>query len=166
MKNRYVDELRTEAGFEEEEEIPAENLLPVSPEEDEKTVRRTMKTVFFFMGVFFIAELLAVLFLIGGPIVKPEPEKWKAVFGLVLGEVFGALWFFSLSLQVKSALELQENQAKNRMRLGAILRYLLLAGLIAGASFTRIADPILILVGVFNLKLAAFVSGLFDKKHA
>ena len=166
MKNKYVDELRAEAGFEEDGEIPAENLLPVLPEEEEKTVRRTMKTVFFFMGIFFIAELLIVLFFIGGPVWQPDADKWKALFGLLLGEAFGVLWFLSLSVQVKSALDLPENKAKNRMRLGAILRYLLLAGLVVGAYFTRIVDPILILVGVFNLKLAAFISGLLDKKHA
>ena len=166
MKNRYVDELRAEAGLEEEDEIPEENILPVLPGEEEKTVRETMKTVFFFMGVLFLIEAVIVLLFIGGPLVRPTWDKWKALLGLVVGEAFGVLWFLSISSQIRHVLDLQEHQAKNSMRLGAVLRFLLLAAVVVGAYFTRIVDPILILVGVFNLKLSAFLSGFFNKKHA
>lgn len=166
MKNKYVEELRAEAGLEEEEDIPEENLLPVSPETEQKTVRKTMKTVFFFMGVLLVLEAAVVLFLLYGPINDWSHGKWQALAGLLVGGILGALWFWSLSRQIRGTLELPEQQAKNRMRLGAILRYVLLAALIAAAFITKILNPLLILIGVLNLKPAAFFSGLLNKKHA
>ncbi|MBO4411723.1 MAG: hypothetical protein J5794_06005 [Lachnospiraceae bacterium] len=166
MKNKYFDELKEAAGLEEEEEIPEENLVPVSPEEGQLTVRRTVRTVFFIMGILTLLEALAVLFLADGPVTDWEHGKWQDFAGLFLGAAVGAVWFWTMKIQIEQTAELPENQAKWKIRLGAVLRYLVLAGLIVGAWLTGFANPILIFIGVFNLKLAIYLSGLFNKKHS
>lgn len=166
MKNKYFDLLKEEGLRDEEDEIPEENLLPISGEEDEKKVRHTVFTMLLFLGLFTVVEALLVLFLLYGSVTEWSKGKGQALLGLALGSAVAVFWLFTMKRNVEDSLTPGEAHPKAKIRIGAVLRYLLLAGLLVFAVFTHWIDPVLLLVGVFNLKLAGYASWIFDKKHA
>ena len=164
MKNKYFDQLKEEAELEDELEVPEENLLPVSPEEDRKKLKKTVTAVYAVMAFLFAAEFAVVLFFVGGPVGNWTNGKWQAVLGLVLGAAFGAVWFATLKIQTERAVEAPETQSKRKIRAGAIIRYVVLLLLLTGALLTGWANPVLIIIGVLNMKLAAYAAGFFLSK--
>ena len=45
-----------------------------------------------------------------------------------------------------------------------MLRMLIFIGILAAGYFTGVMNPILLIVGAFNLKIAAYIAGLFFQK--
>lgn len=166
MKNRYFDELKEIGITEEEEEIPEENLLPFSETGEKERVRKTVRAVLFVMLGLLAVETAVVLFFVGGPVSDWTHGKWQALLGLFIGVALAVLWFLTIRHEIERATEEPEMDPHKKIRIGTILRYLALLAILAGAFLTGWANPILILIGMLNLKVAAYASGFFNKQNA
>lgn len=164
MKNKSYDILE-EIGIIEEEEIPEEKLISTSPDEDQKAVQKTVGSLMLIMGVLAVIELVLVLVFAGRSDGWVQ-GRWRAVLGLFIGLAISVGWLFSIKAQFKNGVGSEGTEIRKKIRIGAIIRYFILVAVLLTAYFTGFAHPILIIVGVFNLKIAAYLSGFFNKKDA
>ena len=158
-KNKYYDALYEEGLKDEEEEIPEENLLPESYANDRTDVKKTVLLVLILMGCFTFVEAVLIF-------VLPFPVFFERIcgrgglfFGLLIGLILGAVWFLTMEYQLRGILG-GAPSPKAKLKIGAILRILLVIGVLVLAYFTRWFSPITVLIGVLNLKFAAFLAGM------
>ena len=166
-KNKYYEKLIDEnLVFEDEDTEPDEDdLAPYDPALSEGIVEKTTKTVLLLIGGFFLLETLIVLFFIYGNVTVWTGGKWQALLGLFVGSGFAVAWFLAIRHQIEKLVDPGAQHVKGRLRGGAIVRMLLFMGLLAAGYFTKIMDPILMIAGAFNLKIAAYLTGLIFQKR-
>lgn len=160
MKNKYMDMLREEANLEEdeqEEEISEENLLPYDEEKSqhatEELVTVMRRTILLLSG---LEAVITVCFVYGFPN-NWTHGKWQALLGLLIGTAYAVLWLYSLKWQMESLVMPETTHQKGKLKLGSVARILLLALICAAALVTKVFNPILVIIGAFNLKLAGLL---------
>ena len=166
-KNKYYEKLIDEnLVFEDEDTEPdEEDLAPYDPARSEGIVDKTARTVLLLIGGLFLLEALVVLFFIYGNVTVWSRGKWQALLGLLVGSAFAVLWFLAIRHQIERLVDPGAQHVKGRLRGGAVVRMLLFIGLLAAGYFTKVMDPILMIVGAFNLKIAAYLTGLLFQKN-
>ena len=134
------------------------------PEDGERRLKRTVQGVLLLIALFTLIELLVVLFFIGGETFVFGELKLACVLGLLIGAGMAMLLFLLMKRQIETVLDLPENSAKNRLRLGSILRIVSVMALaVLFAFLMKYIHPLAFLVGVLNLKAAALLQPLLDK---
>lgn len=166
-KNKYYEKLIDEnLVFEDEDTEPdEENILPYDPARSEGIVEKTTRTVLLLIGGFFLLEALIVLFFIYGNVTVWSRGKWQALLGLLVGSVFAVIWYLAIRHQIERIVDPGATHVKGRLRGGAVVRMLLFIGLLAAGYFTNVMDPILMVIGAFNLKIASYLTGLIFQKR-
>ena len=168
MKNKYFEELR-EMGFEEEiTDYSDDPDFTPSPEsaDDPEEVPRTFRVVLILMAGLFAAEEAAVFGLMTAFLPDKASLKYACMLGLLLGSLIGALIFYLMKLQVVkiTGADPEDRSLSWKLKIGAVLRILLVAGAAAGALFIRAVNPIALIFGVLNLKAAVLLYPLFGKR--
>lgn len=182
-KNKYYSELLEAAdlsdlidGEDETEEadaydasLPDEgaeyDAAPAETEEEdgEDPMTRTVRAVLMLIVFFTLAELLIVLFFIGGEDFTFGSLKLSCALGLIAGGCAAAVFFLLMKRQVETVTAMPSQSAKNRLKLGSILRILAVAAMTVLFAFTKVIHPLAFLIGVLNLKFAALAAPLLDK---
>ena len=164
-KNKYFNILYEEGMTDEpEEEIPEENILPYDEEAHKDSVQKLTKSVLYTIAGLAALEVLIVLFFVYGFVNDWTHGKWQAIVGLIVGSAYGALWFMMIVWQTESLLMPEETHHKGKLKLGAVARYALLVGLGALGYFTGWFNPLLMVIGAFNMKLSSYLQPLLQKK--
>ena len=166
-KNKYYEKLIDEnLVFDDEDTEPSEeDLAPYDPALSAGIVGKTTKTVMLLIAALYLLEMLIVLFFVyGGPAVW-DRGKWQALLGLTVGAGFAELWYLAIRNQIERLIDPAAQHVKGRLRGGAVVRMLLFIGLLAAGYFTKVMDPILMIVGAFDLKIAAYLTGLIFQKQ-
>ena len=182
-KNKYYSELLEAAdlndlidGEDETEEadaydasLPDEgaeyDAAPAEAEEEdgEDPMIRTVRAVLLLIALFTLAELLIVLFFIGGEDFTFGSLKLSCALGLIAGGCAAAVFFLLMKRQVETVTAMPSQTAKNRLKLGSILRILAVAAMAVLFAFIKVIHPLTFLIGVLNLKFAALAAPLLDK---
>ena len=165
LKNKYYEELRETLREEENEEIPAENLKPAEDANDRTEVRKTIAFVLGAMAALAVIEALVILFFFGGSISSPEPAKWKMELGLLIGLLLGVGYLFTIKLQIDATLS-GTPHPNGKMKIGAFLRYIVVIVLIGVGVFTNWFHSFTAIIGLYNLKLASFITGLVRNRKS
>ena len=124
---------------------------------------RTVRAVLMLIVFFTLAELLIVLFFIGGEDFTFGSLKLSCALGLIAGGCAAAVFFLLMKRQVETVTAMPSQSAKNRLKLGSILRILAVAAMAVLFAFTKVIHPLAFLIGVLNLKFAALAAPLLDK---
>ena len=166
-KNKYYEKLIDEnLVFEDEDTEPdEEDLAPYDPALSSGIVGKTSRTVMLLIAGLFLAEALIVLLLVYGNATVWDRGKWQALLGLFIGSAFAELWYLAIRRQIERIIDPGAQHVKGRLRGGAVLRMLLFIGLLAAGYFTKAMDPILLIAGAFNLKIASYLTGLLFQKN-
>ncbi len=166
-KNKYYEKLIDEKlVFDDEDTEPDdENLKPYDPEKSKDIVDKTQKTVLLLIAALTILETLIVLLFVGGDPTVWDQGKWQALLGVLVGSGFAVLWLLSIRHQIERLVDPAAQHVKGRLRGGAVLRMLIFIGILAAGYFTGFMNPILLIIGAFNLKIAAYLAGLIFQKR-
>ena len=165
--NKYYEKLIDEnLVFDDEDTEPSEeDLLPYDPARSEGIVRKTSRTIMLPIAGLYLLEFLIVLLFVYGNVTVWDRGKWQALLGLTVGAGFAELWYLLIRNQVERLVDPAAQHVKGRLRGGAVLRMLIFIGILAAGYFTRVMDPILLIVGAFDLKIAAYLTGLIFQKR-
>lgn len=93
-------------------------------------------------------------------------KKWDmtVLYGNLLGIFLAVLNFFLMGRTVQSALEKDEKDAKNTMKLSQMLRYLFIIAAVAVAAAVKCFNIIAVIVPLLFPRIAVQFRPLFDKK--
>lgn len=163
MKNKYFDILYEEGFTDEPNEIPEENILPYDGKADEKRTARVFRNVLLLIAGFSLTELLIALFFIAGPVYDFSNGKPQVLIGLLVGTALSVLWFVTIRIQITKISDPLDKNETRALRFGAVIRILVLSGILALAVFTDFMNPVAILIGAFNLKPASYIAGLIGR---
>ena len=166
-KNKYYEKLiDVNLVFEDEDTEPSEeDRAPYDPERSKGIVQKTTRTVLLLIAGLSALEALVVLFFIYGNVTVWSRGKWQALLGLAVGSVFSVFWYLAIRNQVEKIVDPGAQHVKGRLRGGAVVRMLLFIACLAAGYFTQVMDPILMIVGAFNLKIASYLTGLLFQKR-
>lgn len=156
--NRYYEALK-EAGELSDEPIPESQLLPKERADDRTPVKKTVFAVFILIAVLTAVEAVLIVVFRSIPAFQSGNGLFGALFGLFLGTVTALVWFLTMKRQIDSILSGAESHPNAHLKLGAIFRFAGAAIAVAVAVFTGFYNPLTVILGVINLKIASFIAG-------
>ena len=99
--------------------------------------------------------------LIGVWFVKNRPAY---VLGILIGTLCAVFMAVHIAMVLRDAVDVGATDGNTRMLSAkSALRYLIVAAVILGCAAAKIGDPIAMFIGVFGLKIAAYLQPLLKK---
>ncbi|MBR4768284.1 MAG: hypothetical protein IK088_04825 [Lachnospiraceae bacterium] len=166
--NRYYEALK-EAGELTDEPVPEDHLLPKERSYDRTPVKKTVTAVLLLIAGLTLLEAVLIVIFRNIQAFRSGNGLFGALFGLLLGTVIGLVWFLTMKKQIDMILSGGAAHPNANLKIGAIFRFVGVAAVIAVGVFTGFYNPLTVIIGVINLKIAAFIAGFLlnrGKKEA
>ena len=147
--------LLEEAGLWNEDDEDTEDNIDIKPVTEETSLRQTLYEMLTGMAVWgIVCEFVGIWFV---------PDQMKYTFGLWIGILLAAGMAAHIAWSVNWAVDLNQKSAENKIRLHAVLRYVVVLAVFAVLIFTDFANPLAAFLGIICLKVSAFLQPFAHK---
>lgn len=114
--------------------------------------------------IYMVAIGILVFFVLASiPVLIFTKDKLRCELGLFIGSVMAVLMLWHMNATIYKAVHLEKHHSAY-LAWSSVGRLLVVAGLIVLATWTGIANPIFMVVGMLGLKFGAYVEPFLEKR--
>lgn len=132
-------------------------------EKKNDSVKETVKNVLIVITGLLFVELIVTCLFIGGNITVWSELKISVLLGLTAGSIIGAGMFLHIKKTLEESIAFGENSASSHIRKSYAIRMIVVGVLMVLAAWSGWFHVLGLLLGIMNLKIAAYMQPILHK---